>query len=47
MLIRATGFVFAFVEVIFAVTPPAGARPMKECSAKYQAAAKASLIPIR
>lgn len=43
MLIRATGFVFAVVGVIFAVTPPAGARPMKECSAKYQAAAKASL----
>jgi hypothetical protein len=43
MLIRATGFVFAVVGAVSAVTPPAGARPMKECSANYQAAPKGNL----
>jgi hypothetical protein len=44
MLIRRTAIVFAAVGavgVVFALTPPADARFVHQCSAKYQAAAKA------
>jgi hypothetical protein len=43
MLIRTSAFVFAAaaaVEVVFALTPSAGARSMHQCGAKYQAAGK-------
>jgi protein involved in polysaccharide export with SLBB domain len=45
MLLRATALALATagaVGMVFADTPPAGAGPMKECSAHYQAAGKAS-----
>jgi protein involved in polysaccharide export with SLBB domain len=42
MLIRKTTIVFAAAVALGFLTPAAGARPMKECSARYHAPAKAT-----